>query len=63
MFSKGQQLFALFFIIVFIGIMIWSYRKDIPVHKKYYKWAWLIALLAILIIFFTFKTITYYIHD
>ncbi len=63
MFSKGQLFFAAIFAIVFIAGLIWSYRKDIVIHKKYYKWTWLIVLLAILIIFFTFRAITYYIHD
>ncbi len=37
MFSTGQWMFALFFVIAFVGIMIYSYRKDISLHKKYYK--------------------------
>ena len=63
MFSKGQLFFLVFFVIIFIIGLIWSYRKDIAIHKKYYKWTWLITLIAILIIFFTFRAITYYIHD
>lgn len=37
MFSKGQLIFAGFFVVAFIILMIWSYRKDIINHKKYYK--------------------------
>ena len=37
MFSTGQLGFAIFFVIVFIAIIIYSYRKDLPLHKKYYK--------------------------
>lgn len=37
MFSKGQLIFAVFFVIAFIIVMIYSYRKDIKNHKKYYK--------------------------
>jgi hypothetical membrane protein len=37
MFTKGQLIFACFFAISFIILMIWSYRKDIINHKKYYK--------------------------
>ena len=37
MFTNGQLIFAVFFIIAFIFLMIWSYRKDIKNHKKYYK--------------------------
>jgi len=62
MFSKGQQLFGLFFIIVFAAILIWSYRKDLKIHKEYYKNVWIIAI-SILLIFFIFRAITYYIHD
>ena len=39
MFSEGQKLFALFFIIVFVAMLIWSYRKDLKLHKIHYKHA------------------------
>jgi cytochrome bd-type quinol oxidase subunit 1 len=56
MFSTGQMIFALFFAIAFIIIVIFSYRKDKDLHKKYYKgsfWvllgfiAFVLALMAI----------------
>ena len=53
MFTKGQLIFAGFFVIAFIALMIWSYRKDIQNHKKYYKNTalkvgfWLIVSVAI----------------
>ena len=37
MFSKGQLIFAIFFVIAFIIVMVYSYRKDIKNHQKYYK--------------------------
>lgn len=37
MFTTGQWYFALFFVIAFIAIMIFSYRKDKKLHKKQYK--------------------------
>ncbi len=37
MFSQGQFTFAIFFVIAFIAVMIFSYRKDIKLHRKYYK--------------------------
>ncbi len=37
MFTKGQLIFAGFFVVAFVSLMIWSYRKDIKNHKKYYK--------------------------
>ncbi|WP_333695863.1 hypothetical protein [Flavobacterium sp.] len=37
MFSQGQWIFAGFFVVVFTAIMIYVYRKDLALHKKYYK--------------------------
>lgn len=37
MFSTGQLIFAGIFILVFIIVMIYSYRKDLQLHRKYYK--------------------------
>jgi len=37
MFTKGQLIFAAFFVVAFIILMVWSYRKDIKSHKKHYK--------------------------
>jgi len=37
MFSTGQLIFAIFFAVAFIAVMIWSYRKDRPLHKKHFK--------------------------
>lgn len=37
MFSTGQLIFAGIFIFVFILVMIYSYRKDLKLHRKYYK--------------------------
>lgn len=37
MFTSGKIAFIIFFIIAFIGTMIWSYRKDLGLHKKQYK--------------------------
>ena len=37
MFSKGQLIFAICFLIVFIIIMVFMYRKDLKLHKRYYK--------------------------
>jgi membrane protein CcdC involved in cytochrome C biogenesis len=44
MFSSGQLLFALFFIIVFTIITIWSYRKDRAQNPVYFKGSvWVLA--------------------
>lgn len=37
MFSTGQWIFAGLFFIVFVIIMIFSYRRDKKLHKKHYK--------------------------
>lgn len=37
MFTTGRILFAVFFIVVFVAALIYVYRKDLPLHKKYYK--------------------------
>jgi hypothetical protein len=37
MFSNGQIVFGILFAIIFIVILFFSYRKDKPLHKKYYK--------------------------
>ncbi|MDB9828184.1 hypothetical protein OAC33_01465 [Flavobacteriaceae bacterium] len=44
MFSTGQLVFAIFFVIAFIAIIIYSYRKDLPLHKKYYKGSYRVLL-------------------
>ncbi len=37
MFTKGQWIFAGIFVIAFVIVMIFSYRKDKKLHKKQYK--------------------------
>ncbi len=37
MFSKGQAIFAILFIVAFIAIMVITYRKDKSLHEKNYK--------------------------
>ncbi|RDY60919.1 hypothetical protein DX873_01710 [Flagellimonas nanhaiensis] len=57
MFSTGQLIFAALFAIVFIGVMVLSYKKDKKMHKKNYKgviWI-LISFAAFIIILFVIK--------
>lgn len=61
MFSSGQKLFALFFIVVFVAVMIWSYRKDIYLHKIYYKKVWVVAL-GIVLVIASFAIIAFALH-
>lgn len=37
MFSKGQVIFGIIFVIVFSVVIIKSYKKDAESNKKYYK--------------------------
>ena len=48
MFSKGQALFAVFFFITFLALIIFSYRKDIKNHKVHYKGSLKILLIFIM---------------
>jgi len=47
--STGKAVFAISFIVVFIGIMVWSYRKDALLQKKYFKGTFKILLILFLI--------------
>jgi len=44
MFSTGQLIFAVLFVIAFTLLMIISYRKDKILHQKFYKGSWLILV-------------------
>ncbi len=55
MFSNGQLLFAVFFVIAFSGIIIFTYRKDFKRHQIHFKGSFKILLTfitAIIILFF-----------
>ncbi|ALM07646.1 membrane protein [Sediminicola sp. YIK13] len=57
MFSNGQLIFAASFVIVFIGVMIFSYKKDKQLHLKNYKGVkWIgITFITFIIILFIIK--------
>lgn len=61
MFSKGQLIFAGLFVIAFTIAMIWSYRKDIKIHKKYYKNSF-IVIIAMFLMIAIFTLITFSLH-
>lgn len=44
MFSTNQLIFAGFFVVVFVGVMIYSYRKDKKLHSTFYKGSFWILL-------------------
>jgi len=37
MFSKGQIVFGILFAIAFIIVIFFAYKKDLKLHKRYYK--------------------------
>ncbi|WP_178983839.1 hypothetical protein [Winogradskyella helgolandensis] len=37
MFSTGQLIFGILFFIAFAIVIAFQYRKDLQLHKKYYK--------------------------
>jgi cytochrome bd-type quinol oxidase subunit 1 len=58
MFTTGQWIFAAFFVVAFIVLMLFSYKKDKVLHQKYYKGSFYILLgfLAFVVILFLMKT-------
>lgn len=56
MFTEGQLIFAFFFLISFLIIIILSYRKDKKIHHKNYKnvkWVLIGFIIFVIIITFT----------
>ena len=58
MFSQGQLIFAGLFFISFVVAIVYSYKKDIMVHQKFYKGSYkiLIGFLLFIGILFLIKT-------
>jgi hypothetical protein len=59
MFSQGQITFGILFAIVFIAILIYAYRKDVKLHRFYFKgsiWV-LIAFISFLLMIVAIKFI------
>ena len=54
MFTEGQWLFAGFFVVAFIIAMVYSYRKDTALHRKFYKGNYKILLGFLIFIGFLF---------
>ena len=59
MFTKGQWIFAVLFVIVFIVSLVYTYRKDFALHRKYYRGSiWiLIAFIAFILLIVVIKWI------
>ncbi len=62
MFTTGQWIFAGGFLVAFIIAMIYVYRKDLALHKKYYKGSYwvLVAFIAFIGVLFFIK---YYVKE
>jgi membrane protease YdiL (CAAX protease family) len=58
MFSTGQIYFAIIFVIVFVTIMFFVYKKDLNLHKLHYKgsskWV-LVGFISFVVILFILK--------
>jgi hypothetical protein len=50
MFSQGQLIFALCFFIAFVIVMIFAYRKDLALHKIFYKGNYKVLIVFMLFI-------------
>lgn len=59
MFTTGQLTFAAFFIVVFVAAMIYVYRKDLKLHKRYYKGSYWILIVFLIFIGLLFVLKTY----
>ena len=54
MFTTGQIVFAILFIIAFAVIMVFSYRKDKRMHQKNYKgikWVGISFVVFVIVLF------------
>jgi hypothetical protein len=52
MFTKGQWIFGILFFIVFAAIIAYTYRRDLKLHKRYYKGSiWVLFVFIAFILF------------
>ncbi len=50
MFSTGQLIFAAIFVVAFVFIIAFSYRKDKNIHRKHYRGSLLVLVVFLLFI-------------
>ena len=62
MFSTGQLYFAIFFVIIFIVGMVWSYTKD-KKHQNFHYQGILKVAITLLLIVAVFASLTFWIHE
>ncbi len=53
-FTTGRIIFVIFFMVAFITLMVFSYKKDTNTHKKHYKNSFWILIFFILFVVFLF---------
>ncbi|OUR96075.1 hypothetical protein A9Q86_16480 [Flavobacteriales bacterium 33_180_T64] len=59
MFTNGQLIFGILFAVVFAIVILFAYRKDLKLHRKYYKgsvWV-LIAFISFILMIAAIKFI------
>ena len=44
LFSRHQTIFSITFLICFVIFLIWAYRSDAEINRRYYKNVWVILL-------------------
>jgi hypothetical protein len=49
MFTSGRIAFSILFLLAFTGVLVWSYRKDLKIHKIHYRKAWKVVIGIILV--------------
>lgn len=59
MFSTGQLIFAAIFVVAFVLIITFSYRKDKKIHRKHYRGSIfvLVVFLLFIALLFVLKTV------
>ncbi len=61
MLSTGQLIFAGLFVIVFIAVIVFSYRKDLKMHKSYFKGGVLSIIIGFLVFIGILMLIKFYV--
>lgn len=54
---KGHIIFAIIFAVVFLVVIAIMYRKDLKLHRRYYKGSWMviISVVVLIVIFLLLK--------
>ncbi|NBQ47548.1 MAG: hypothetical protein EBU33_03720 [Sphingobacteriia bacterium] len=54
MFTTGRIAFIIFFVLAFVGMLIWAYRKDGALHKIHFRRSYkvLLSLIGFILLMF-----------